>query len=493
MVTTRTFEGFSVGDCAVFRQSFTLEEFEGFAALSGDRNPLHHDAAHAATTDFGQPIVPMHMTIAPLSRIAGMIFPGVPSLYLGHELRSIMPVHYGDDLAYSARITAINPALRTLTIRVLVSREGDVVLDAEMRVMSQDQSWRIAEEQPDLSPPRPYALITGATGEIGTALAAALIRRGWNLLLVDRGPGGKRDALAAVLAPLKTSEDQRIEHVAADLTQSAEVDALCDQPLLRENVTAIFHTASPPLDASIGDLVQVNYSALQRIATSALPAMLLRQQGVVATIGSIATERVIPGWHDYSAAKAMAGQFLTAFDKTNSTYGVRGLTVLSGLVMTAYSASAQGSAPALLPEELAEQVLIAALDDKAGQAVVVEWNGRRDGQLGFHADRGTTVPALTATHGAPVDAEPSPVLPAGGEDHQSAIMAVVRRKLNLPVGADLAGGGVGLTPGWDSLRHIELVLELESAFGIRFKSGDVDKMLTFEALNSTTLAYIAQR
>ena len=78
MTEQNEFSNFKVGDLAVFQQSFAQEEFADFARLSGDHNPLHHDATYAADSEFERPIVPMHMTIAPLSRIAGMIFPGDP-------------------------------------------------------------------------------------------------------------------------------------------------------------------------------------------------------------------------------------------------------------------------------------------------------------------------------------------------------------------------------------------------------------------------------
>jgi short-subunit dehydrogenase/acyl dehydratase/acyl carrier protein len=496
MGMNKYFSSFNVGDCAVFRQSFEPEEFENFAALSGDRNPMHYDSAHTGGSKFGRTIVPMHMTIAPLSRIAGMIFPGAPSLYLGHEVRSISPVYFGDKLIYSARITAVNPKLRTLTIRVLVIRDVEVVLDAEMLVMSQQESWDVTKDAPDLSPPPKFALVTGATGEIGTALAFGLARRGWNLLLVDRGEGPKRDALIETLNPL-LNDDQRVEFFGADFVRDDEMQRLCEEVARRNDVTALFHTASPSLNAAIDDLVKVNYSALQKLATAVTRAMLMRQEGVVATISSIATERVIPSLRDYSAAKAMASQLLTSFDKTYSIFGLRGLVVLSGLVATRYSASIQGNDAAMLPEELANGVLVAALDDLIGQAVIIEWDGRRDGKLGFHVEQSSGSELLSAgSHHlsrSVVTGTPNSLMKEGNEDNlDSRIAEVVRSTLKLQSNLELLGGGVGITPGWDSLRHIELVLELESVFGMRFRSDEVEKIMNYNSLLLVTRGHIAQ-
>ncbi|MBL4898008.1 MAG: SDR family NAD(P)-dependent oxidoreductase, partial [Colwellia sp.] len=401
----KTFSDFQIGDIAVFEQSFSPKDFIAFSQLSGDQNPLHHDANYAAASAFEQTIVPVHMTLAPLSRIAGMIFPGDPSLYLGHEVRSILPVFYGQTLSYSAKIIALNAELRALTIRVLVIRGAEVVLEAEMRVMSRLESWECAEPSLCLAPSPAVSLVTGATGEIGTALAVVLARRGQNLVLVDRGPGKKRDALAQALKQAGGREVQ-IDFVTADLNVPQQVSELSAYLTARGDVACVFHSASPPLDAPLQNLVQVNYAALQQMSEAVLPAMLLRQQGVLAHIGSVATERVIPNWHNYSAAKAMAGQFLTGFDKSHSEYGARGLSILSGLVATEYSASVQGSAPAMLPQELAEAVVEVALDDRAGRAMMIEWNTRRAGSLGFHHNPPAPAPVAVA--------QAQSVTPAGG-------------------------------------------------------------------------------
>lgn len=490
MTDQKEFSAFKVGEIAVFEQRFEASDFDDFTKLSGDHNPLHHDAEYAATSEFNRPIVPMHMTIAPLSRIAGMIFPGDPSLYLSHEVRSILPVFYEDNLRYSARITAVNENLRTLTIRVLVLRKAEVVIDAQMRVMARVESWAPQSTQPDLTPAPAASLVTGATGAIGTALTLHLARRGHDLVLVDRGDGPKREALATALANI-TGAGQRVDFLTADLTKPGDVADLCEALSARDDVTSVFHSASPPLDAPLGDLVQVNYTALQQISEAVLPAMLLRQEGVLTNVGSVATERVIPGWHDYAAAKAMAGQFIGGFDKTHGPFGVRGVNILAGLVATAYSLQAQGSAPAMAPQELAEAIVEVALDERIDSAVMVEWNGRRNGAVGFHEKRPTPAPvapsaASSSCQTLATDRSGEGVL----SSLKSQVAEVLRARLNLPEGTDLSEGGVGNTPGWDSLRHIELVLHLEERFGIRYSASDVEKMFNFQSLIQVTRARI---
>ncbi len=493
MTQIRHFSDFKLGDSVTFVKSFEKGDFEGFTSLSGDRNPLHWDENYAANSEIGKTIVPLHMTLAPLSMIAGMIFPGDPSLYLGHDARSILPVFYGDSLRYSAKIKAINPALRMLTIRVLVSRGTDVVLDATMRVQSRLEQWPApADKIGDENKPR-RALITGASGEIGRALALSLVKRGWNLLLQDRGTPSKREALQHSIAPL-TAEGQSVHYVSADLQKPDDLASLCKTAEDLDDIALVLHVASPPTDASVEDLVQVNYTALKQLSIAAIPAMLARQEGAVVSLNSIATERVVPGWSDYSAAKAMAAQYTSSFHKTYHGVGVNGLTVLAGLVATAYSQDYRGDMPAMLPQELAESVLRLAIDKQAGGAVVIEWNAQRSGSIGFHEPAalsvGPAAPQGAATGTSTPDATAAAASGAG-KDLAYRTAEIVRSRLGLADQSLLVGGGLGATPGWDSLRHIEIVLDLEEKLGIRFGSGDMEKMSTFSDLLAISAARLS--
>ena len=58
----------------------------------------------------------------------------------------------------------------------------------------------------------------------------------------------------------------------------------------------------------------------------------------------------------------------------------------------------------------------------------------------------------------------------------------VRRVLKLPESVDLEVGGMGSIPGWDSLAHINILLNLERDFGITIPSYEMEKTYTFHAL-----------
>lgn len=483
-----SFDRFAVGDVAIFERSFSEQDFAAFSALSGDTNPLHHDGAHAATTRFGKPIVPLHMTLAPLSMVAGMIFPGEPSLYLGHEVRAARPVFYGDKLRYSARVEAVNAAHRILTLRVLALNGADVVLDAVMRVQATTGRWNTESATPIIRTASPArALVTGTSGEIGRAVALALGAAGWSLLLQDRGPDERREGLRAGLERISAA----CEFVTADLATPEGQAGLADAVRRRSDIEVVVHAASSGAASALDQLVATNYVALKYIAEAALPAMLARQKGRLVCI-STAMIRGVPGWDDYVAAKTMATGFVGGIDKRLSSYGVRGLSLLPGFVATRFSEPYRGEAPTLMPQEVAEAV-VAAIENPGSGAVAIEVGRRQEATFGFqlaapHSETGGEVSSASrdrVSWGEPATAPPG--------SSKATIADLVRRRLRLPSSFDLANGGLGATPGWDSLSQIELVLEMETSFGISFTSAEIEGLSQYAQLEAAVSRKLSRR
>lgn len=478
-----SFNRFMVGDVALFERRFSAEDFQAFSRLSGDANPLHHDAAHAKSTAFGRPIVPLHLSLAPLSRIAGMIFPGEPSLYLGHEIRAAHPVYYGEALRYSARIASINAAHRVLGLRVLALRGTTVVLDAEMRVQATADRWESEPAEPILHTRDPgRALVTGASGAIGGAVALALASRGWSLLLQDRGGKERRKEMTAHLGRLGAD----FHFVGADLALSKDRAALQGELSRLGDVEILVHCASPGLDASLQDLVAVNYQAFKDATDAALPIMLQRQKGRVLLIGSTAMLRGLPGMEDYAAAKNMAAGFASGIDSQYSNYGVRGMVLMPGFVATRFSEKIIGAEPALLPEEVAEAAVDMVVRPDAAAAILEV--GRRDtGRIGFNRIPVSAPASNNSAAEATSSTAPSDLA------IDAKIANAVRKVLRLPQTLELKGGGINATPGWDSLGQIQILLALESSFDIKFTADELTELRYFDTLVKSCQRKISKR
>ncbi len=180
------------------------------------------------------------------------------------------------------------------------------------------------------------ALVTGASGGIGAAIARALHAQGATVAL----SGTRIEALEALAAEL----GERAHPCPADLRDRAAPDALI----------AAAEAAAGPLHILVNNagltrdmlalrmkdedwqaVMEVDLAAPFRLARAALRGMLRRRAGRIISIGSIVGQTGNPGQANYAAAKAG----LIAMSKSLAQeVGSRGITVnvvAPGFVQTA--------------------------------------------------------------------------------------------------------------------------------------------------------------
>ncbi len=121
------YDDIAVGLRASFERRVTEGDIVDFAALSGDRNPLHLDEEYARSTEVGGRIAQGMLLGAILSRLVGMHLPGRHALYLAQSLEFVTPVRPGDDLMVTGEVTAKTDAVRALTVRTEIRRGDHVV------------------------------------------------------------------------------------------------------------------------------------------------------------------------------------------------------------------------------------------------------------------------------------------------------------------------------------------------------------------------------
>lgn len=474
------FGQFAIGDYIVFERRFRKEDFEGFSELSGDRNPLHHDVAYSEAAGFDAPVVPLHITAAPLSAIAGMMLPGDPSLYLGHELRALKPVYYDDTLTYSARITAISDAARILQVKVLALRGSAVVLEAILRIQVREESWKPSTTvEIGTNEDAMTALVTGASGEIGAALARRLAQGGWNLLLTYGSDDQAAEALALECQDLGAT----VNCLRADLSDGTDLGAL-EAAVAEYRPSTLIHAASPPLAADIAPLIAVNYQALNRLSETMLPGMLQRQRGCIVMIGSSAMEYFPEGWNNYVAAKSMAVSLVAGLERRYGAYGVHGITIAPGFVKTRFSlAYRKGDAAALLPEEVADTVFgCVETPDATAPYISLEIGIRREGAYGFHRTTAAATTSSSSAAAAIAAIVPGPETSAAAPHDSEGLAALIRAFLGLTANTDMTTAGMGITEGWDSLKHIEILLHIERTYGISFSAHEIDETTRYDKL-----------
>ena len=150
------------------------------------------------------------------------------------------------------------------------------------------------------------ALVTGASGGIGRAIAAALHAQGATLVI----SGTRRDALDALAAEL----GERVHVVPCDLSDSAAVEGL---------VPAAESTAGAPVDILVNNagitrdnlfmrmrdeewdqVIAVNLTTGFRLARACLKGMMRRRYGRIIAVTSVVGTTGNAGQANYAASKA---------------------------------------------------------------------------------------------------------------------------------------------------------------------------------------------
>jgi len=136
------FEDLTLGMEAHYVRRVTAHDLDTFAALTGDRNPIHLDEDFAAQSIFKGRIAHGMLTATFISAILGTQLPGPGAIYISQSLNFRAPVRIGDEVTATARIMELYPEKRRALLACDCSVAGKTVLegDAVLLVPLREQS-----------------------------------------------------------------------------------------------------------------------------------------------------------------------------------------------------------------------------------------------------------------------------------------------------------------------------------------------------------------
>lgn len=134
-VAAYAFEDLQLGMEARLVRTVRPSEIQSFADISGDHNPVHLDAAYAATTPFKTTIAHGMLTAAYISAIFGTDMPGPGCIYVSQTLNFRAPVRPGDEVTTLVRIVDLIPAKRRARFDCICTVKGKIVLEGEAILM----------------------------------------------------------------------------------------------------------------------------------------------------------------------------------------------------------------------------------------------------------------------------------------------------------------------------------------------------------------------
>ncbi|HEY0943805.1 MAG TPA: SDR family NAD(P)-dependent oxidoreductase [Opitutaceae bacterium] len=218
------------------------------------------------------------------------------------------------------------------------------------------------------TPPRPVVVITGATGNLGTAVAHAFQLAGAHTVLVDRAT----DRLRRQFPDLAESADHLLldnvdlaDETAATRVMAAAVERFgCLDVLV--NTIGAWRGGRPTHETPLTDwdfLFEANVRPTLLASRAAVPHFLARHRGCIINIAARSALAATAGSAAYSAAKSAVLRLTEAMSAELKQEGINVNALLPAIIDTPQNRTAMpGGDPAkwVQPDALAEIVLFLA-------------------------------------------------------------------------------------------------------------------------------------
>lgn len=133
------------GDVATYTRTLTEDELVLFAAVSGDVNPVHLDAAWAADSVFKERIAHGMWSGALISAALATVLPGPGTIYLEQSLAFKRSVKLDDTLTITLTVLKKEPKNRVTMGCDVRNQAGETVVTGEARVIAPKQKMTITK------------------------------------------------------------------------------------------------------------------------------------------------------------------------------------------------------------------------------------------------------------------------------------------------------------------------------------------------------------
>lgn len=226
-----------------------------------------------------------------------------------------------------------------------------------------------------MKPAQSRVLLTGATGGIGEAAAALLVRSGASLMLAGRSPA----RLAALVRALSRASREPVPWQQADLTRPESIDQLA-QAAAAWGCNTVVHCAGAASfgrveavsAAEMNQVLQTNLLAPMLLTRALLPHLRQQPRAQVICVGSVLGALGLPGFSVYSASKFGLRGFAQALRRelADTSVLVQYLgprstrTAFNGKDVEAYN---RATGTAMDPPKAVAQALVALLSDEAAE------------------------------------------------------------------------------------------------------------------------------
>ena len=129
-----------IGQKYIHTFTYTQEQVNSFAEVTGDKNPVHLDKEYAEKTIFKRPIAHGMLAASILSKVFGTIFPGEGTIYLNQTLNFLRPMFVNEQYEAIFEVKEIVAEKNKAIISTIIqNNEGKTVLSGEATIMNLEQ------------------------------------------------------------------------------------------------------------------------------------------------------------------------------------------------------------------------------------------------------------------------------------------------------------------------------------------------------------------
>ena len=325
-----------VGDKRAIKHTFTREEIDAFARLTGDFNPLHVDSEFADRSSTGGQVVHGMLAASFVSTLIGVHIPGHGALWNSFEVNWRKIVRIGDTLTFEAEVVAIQIALNSLDLEIMGLNDitNEVYFEGKARVTMIDDTTET--KPPTLAGKR--VLITGASGSVGGAICKAFAEAGCKIVMWGRDESRLQQLKQSLGTDTSTFQ-------VVDLLDDEMIDNGLKQLIKNGGVEGIVHAAAAPLNiAEIdSDLNYRNFRdhlQVEVLAFESITRVLSREMKPEGFIISVLTQAVfdVPPvkMSAYVTAKMAAWGFVRAMAVELGPREIRCNAVSPNMIDTPY-------------------------------------------------------------------------------------------------------------------------------------------------------------
>lgn len=335
------YEDIFIGQKESLSHKVTQSDIEKFVDLSGDDNKLHVNKEFAAKTSFKKPVVHGMIGASFISTIIGTKIPGDGALWFSQTLEFLLPVRVGDEITVTAEVTKKSDRDRTIELNVEIQNQNRQVVTRGISKVKVLEELVEAVETLKKETEKKVALVVGATGGIGSAVACQLAEDGYDVILNYHSNKEKANRLKREIEEQTQSKAYAIQ---ADINDERDIENLVEQAM-REvyRIDCFVNCASTPIPPI--NVTELNYSDFEKqmdlnikinlsFIKKLLPQMIERKNGKIITVGSLFSDKPNPNLVHYATAKAALEGFTRAMAFELAPKGIRVNMVSPSMIAT---------------------------------------------------------------------------------------------------------------------------------------------------------------